>query len=100
MTEEEAKTKWCPQSRLGSSKSGLGGFNRFAPPETRDDFEGTRCLGSACMAWRRNTATFLKDRKTGVFVREAKPGDMYTGLDLVAYEGWTDTGFCGLAGRP
>lgn len=47
LTEEEAKTKWCP-------------FARFAFPNgssaNRDDHprcqEHTRCIASACMAWR------------------------------------------------
>lgn len=63
-TEKEAHEKWCPHSRIARveswnthvgnpSKGVIGGVNRDAlggassPPYT------TRCLGSACMAWRR-----------------------------------------------
>ena len=47
MTEEEAKTKWCPQARQSSDS--IYTYNRG------DDGTGShscRCLGSACMAWR------------------------------------------------
>jgi len=54
MTEDEAKTKWCPHAReLGD---GAVSYNR--------DYNGkatrARCLGSGCMAWQwidRMTAT-------------------------------------------
>lgn len=39
MTEDEAKTKWCPFARVVDSARGTDG-------------EGARCIGSACMAWR------------------------------------------------
>jgi len=78
MTEEEAKTKWCPYARLGSSTSGLGGFNRFISPAREADFDGTRCVGSACMAFRWSPDTTLE--MSGHIV--------------------TRQGFCGLAGKP
>ena len=86
MTEEEAKTKWCPHARLGSSTSGLGGFNRFVSPAREADFEGTRCLGSACMAFR-NSPVFLPwvNEKGETIERE---GRSYTDF------------YCGLAGKP
>lgn len=37
MTEEEAKTKWCPAYR---------------EPDNRGDHKSVNCIGSACMAWR------------------------------------------------
>jgi len=48
MKESEAKTKWCPFSRLAAFGAS-GGWNR------RDDgliAAGNHCIGSACMAWR------------------------------------------------
>ena len=55
MTEDEAKKKWCPFARVGSSVSGLGSLNRDASPSD-DSINGlprrALCLGSACMAWR------------------------------------------------
>lgn len=60
MTEEDAKTKWCPFSRyLAARKVGEmaahlpAAVNRghYGAPEV-----GTMCIGSACMAWRSHLA--------------------------------------------
>lgn len=53
MTEQEAKTKWCPFARLGSTTTGLGGFNRFIEPVGAGSEDKVCCIGSACMAWRK-----------------------------------------------
>lgn len=55
MTEQEALTKWCPFSRAANKENGtgdvsIGGMNRWRGEELLP--KGTRCLGSACMAWR------------------------------------------------
>lgn len=61
LTEEQAKEKWCPFVRtVKFSPSVSGGIaimqaialgNRLA--ENSDELPGvTRCIGSACMAWR------------------------------------------------
>ena len=47
MSEDEAKTKWCPFARISDTTAPVS-VNR---PETYVDV--TRCLGSVCMAWRR-----------------------------------------------
>jgi hypothetical protein len=51
LTEEEAKTKWCPFARLSIGKD-LAAPNRGPSVE-----EKCRCIGSACMAWRRERTT-------------------------------------------
>lgn len=55
MTEEEAKTKWCPFSRVGIEGRSSVAVNRASGDGTGgpyDVVEETRCIASACMAWR------------------------------------------------
>lgn len=48
MTEDEAKKKWCPFSRILLENGTVGAaVNRYEGVP-----EAARCLGSACMAWR------------------------------------------------
>ena len=45
MTEEEAKTKWCPMARvMGSETSGNRLLDNTLTP-------GSLCIASACMMW-------------------------------------------------
>lgn len=91
MTEDEAKTKWCPAFRGNDH-----GINRRFELETASI---GNCLGSACMAWR-----WAK----GVSVAEAaakiatEGGDWRCAIALRdAQEAMRpDDGFCGLAGAP
>jgi len=81
MTEDEAKTKWCPFARVGHSASGLGSMNRIVNDDASDAAKAaTLCQASACMAWRRQRSEMDNDG----YVNEAPPG----------------SGFCGLAGAP
>lgn len=53
MTEAEAKTKWCPFARL----SEMGGtYNRCGPSANLE------CIGSACMAWRKDRSVCIDRR--------------------------------------
>jgi hypothetical protein len=77
MTEDEAKTKWCPfGERDAHSRSN---FEAYA---------GMSCIGSQCMAWRRiihmNFEMESVPDKPGVLRRKKAP---------------TVTGYCGLAGK-
>jgi hypothetical protein len=54
MTEQEAKTKWCPMASLRQNRWTSGNF------ETYSQF--TKCLGSLCMMWR---SKYVWDEKTG-----------------------------------
>jgi hypothetical protein len=86
MTEEEARTKWCPYARVimdWSEKHPVAGpFNRdrlIADSGNEEDhISQALCIGSACMAWRCD-----------------RPEDW-------SAEMWTPTahGYCGLAGKP
>ena len=53
MTEDEAKTKWCPQARVATERHADGGSNRVQYADRSwDTTLGSRCIASACMAWR------------------------------------------------
>lgn len=105
MTEEEAKTKWCPFANVGSTTSGLGGFNRFIPPVGSGSEDSVRCIGSACMMWRESEvydtrAKELWSKKKGERVNSAYGSDAEWRLvnpdePLPPAQGW-----CGLAGKP
>lgn len=76
LTEEEAKTKWCPFVRLTRAGTGSIVNNRG---KWSDNIN--RCIASQCMAWR-------------IGKEKAKP--QRAGYPT-EYE---NTGFCGLAGKP
>lgn len=74
MTEEEAKTKWCPFVRHAedtNQETSVPAFNRLAEPLRYN----LNCVGSDCMAWR------------------WKP---FAGYEV--HDDY-DQGFCGLAGK-
>lgn len=70
MTEEEAKTKWCPVV-------GLAGAFFFSQKDEPHEVGSRNCIGSACMMW----------REYGPFSPDYKQKPCEVG------------GFCGLAGR-
>ena len=106
MTEDEAKTKWCPFSRQAapcdSQAAGTNG-NRWGADDPTSA-AGYRCIGSACMAWRwsqaKDTEGFL------ALVRErVKTGENYQKALAAALIEHRNTferteGYCGLAGAP
>jgi hypothetical protein len=81
MTEDEAKTKWCPYARTVMEWDPpvrvVGPFNRDDIVEgsgsTSDIISKALCIGSACMAWR-SVVPLVNDKELH--------------------------GFCGLAGKP
>ena len=50
MTEEEAKTKWCPLFGIGAAIT--ASYPEKPALELQNEFK--RCKGSACMMWRRS----------------------------------------------
>lgn len=74
MTEEEAKTKWCPFARGCGGESGVNRSYIINPERNAEEYP---CIGSACMAWR---LTGTHDGRRG--------------------EAGAPQGYCGLAGRP
>lgn len=98
MTEEDAKTKWCP-------------FVRFVSVNNRGESETsiprnppiTACIGSACMAWR-----WKNDYERRWDLPKDKPpeGEGWQRVEAIGgVAHWvrqhaTPHGFCGLAGAP
>ena len=78
LTEEEARTKWCPEARVAIDAQGYSAANRFGDDGKSYLGSQTFCIGSACMAWRWSL------------------GD---GIARVVNNS-TLTGFCGKAGKP
>jgi len=80
MTEEEAKTKWCPFARVldwGAAAEGFAAPNRWH--DGMHTGKIANCIGSACMAWRLEyRVQTIGDKTTSVLIG----------------------GFCGLAGKP
>ena len=84
LTEEEAKTKWCPFARVGVSENVSSHSANRTPLGGVDGLNNANlCIGSDCMAWR---PVVINEMTEVVFAgtREGKPG----------------AGFCGLAGEP
>jgi hypothetical protein len=56
MTEEEAKTKWCPMARyLAIFRNGSGSIDSIAAYNRGLDDSGlnkSQCIASDCMMWR------------------------------------------------
>jgi len=83
MTEEEARTKWCPMVRITwyptpAPETSISGWNR--------DEINTNCIASDCMMWRKGEKKEVEiDRGYG---------------QPPAYIDVVETGYCGLGGRP
>ena len=79
MTEDEAKTKWCPFVLSDNSDNAINrwcdGAFQLKDGSYKDAF---KCIGSECMAWR---TTFIE--------REDPSGEVVR-----------HNGYCGLAGTP
>lgn len=92
LTEEDAKTKWCPFARvIAGAIEGKGGtvsppYNRFAALETgsHPNPVDARCIASECMAWR-----WSKFNQSNLNLPK----------ELTPPPPRPDEGFCGLAGK-
>lgn len=72
VTEEEAKTKWCPEARASNNGEQPVTINRSYNAPDPDCL----CIGSACMAWRWKLQTRFDEEREGKL------------------------GYCGKAGKP
>ena len=89
MTEEEAKTKWCPMMK-----------NHYViRPDFQDDAiaeqiaGSTKCIGTACMMWRHERTEQVLTGK--VLAVEAPPGYFHEQAEQITVA----HGYCGLAGK-
>lgn len=83
MTEDEAKTKWCPLNR---TRVFVNSEEPFKAPV------GAKCIGSACMMWREHVVIDA-DRKGA----DSPDGTGWKWSGVA----WAHTsGHCGLAGKP
>lgn len=82
MTEDEAKTKWCPFVRFHGTPS-----DDCVPNRSGSFSDTTRCLGSECMAWREKKVWQAPE------VRTSKNPAEDAVLVVIG-------GYCGLAGEP
>ena len=125
MTEDEAKTKWCPFARVPFAAVDSGKVPIGAPVSNRTA-DGTAttthtCFGSACMAFRWGRAVYPKrvscdDRRA--MTEPSRPSEIPPSWTFEPYldEGddnhsarWVEPqeeankrheGYCGLAGKP
>ena len=111
MTEDEAKTKWCPFVRLKfAATSDAPSCNRDEG-QTASFKRQTMCIGSACMAWRWLPLLADEAFKNAVIKAAGDIGDKtenrhkaaaHVIANRAAYGLPTQPfdGFCGLAGKP
>jgi hypothetical protein len=104
-TEDEAKKKWCPDSRVasknGPSYGGNHAYNRTAHP---DDNPSGQCIASECMKWR-----WVVDTQGNIKLKRTKLDETHAecngkGCDNCDYHGHTgefsQLGYCGAGGTP
>lgn len=98
--ESEAKTKWCPQSRV--MVTSFEGPVGVSPPSHNRRVDATSikdvgpCIASACMAWRWDR---LEEVKEGGDHPHKWP-DVAPCHSKDTERRFVRFGYCGLAGRP
>ena len=105
MTEDEAKTKWCPFVRLvflsqADPATYVGNRFEWTDLELGDELDGQRmsglCIGSECMAWRwTNSPERIKEHEL-----LNKKGVGQPGRENKPWPEGQPAGYCGLAGKP
>ncbi len=112
MTEDEAKTKWCPFARTlrqdleeAPTERWFGPFNRYMCEGDEDDTvsalsQGCLCIASACMAWRWKTVANPdwkpdQHQQLGMYPQR----NPYAAANQAGIPSTTE-GRCGLAGQP
>lgn len=109
LTEDEAKTKWCPLSRTGDTRSDERcTVNRAGNGPDVDCY----CIASACMAWRSEPLTYEHGEALPFGTTPADPGWEKDGETWYCGSGVTGEkrqrwrkpnpllGYCGAFGKP
>lgn len=101
MTEDEAKKKWCPESRMTPSDAD-GNVDLQSPVLNRVEIKskaviprGAMCIGSACMAFRKTVT-----RKEISYADPDPAGIIIPELGLTRKFIVTEDVYCGKAGKP
>lgn len=101
MTEEEAKTKWCPQARI-DGLTDLPAYNRCIDGSAP---KASCCIGSACMMWRwsqqgrQNIASHAVEGWEHIPAEDSDDGvEFWREPEDRWIRRWH--GYCGLAGKP
>jgi hypothetical protein len=90
LTEEEAKTKWCPAVRMETDGEGVQNRRQGLSDSSGVGTQPwNKCVASRCMAWR------WRRTYTDIALSNIPEGDRPVGIDP-----GDPVGFCGLAGRP
>jgi len=103
MTEKEAKTKWCPFVRFvvgkydgeneGLCSNRINNVGDLDVQGTGAEANVSRCIGSACMAWRWSGKANIGPTKDNLPWVEGNEAEGYTAVA-------EHNGYCGLAGAP
>lgn len=107
MTEQDAKTKWCPFARHTAiaarredgTPTTIVNVNRDPDHFMEGNLAGApvmNCIASSCMAWREVVETAVYSKSNGARVL---PGHIVL-RDSTEKRREVVGGFCGLAGRP
>ena len=107
MTEEQARTKWCPNARASDQQENPSAINRARV--NRPDAD-CLCIASDCMAWRWADPAEKNERRhceacdgTGYSMTDSGPGICPScdelGVTLHPYPTPARRGYCGAFGR-
>ena len=110
LTEEEAKTKWCPEIRTGLVHGMSVNHHVDMRPGGAGVHDETRCVASGCMFWRIYREAVLPRTDIGTTHDQSPPthGSGWTFVEgSETGSSWSRelpgkpaTGYCGKAGRP
>lgn len=104
MTEEEAKTKWCPFTRVvGFTTQGGSRSQGFSANRDLLGAPLGRCIGSGCMAWRwtgEGQKPRIGETDTALSILGDEEQKREALERIAARELATRPGYCGLAGAP